>query len=386
MLTIYFKELKDAIRDSKTLMLSVLVPVAMIVGIIFFYENMIVKDVGKTYDIGVEHTIEAAALDWLNSMESIVVHQSEDPVLAAEKGEVRAALLFTSDFEKQLQAGQTIGVAIHADQTSQKSSEAVDILLREIERKQSDIVEQRLNRMGIEIEQIKPFETVVHSLHAGNETSLMMVSMLLSMVIMFSVMLGGFPIAIDMFAGEKERKTMEALLITPVSRMKLITAKWLAISTFSAAGGVFAILAFITATSLFTENLAAALDFGSQPVMLAVSALICILFFSMLFAAIQAMVSIYANNFKEAQNYLTPVMFIGMIPYFMLIGVSPNELTTVDFVIPFLNIYAFLKELIYGIFHIQSLILVVVSTFVFIAICFAAASWMFKKDKWVLGK
>ena len=240
--------------------------------------------------------------------------------------------------------------------------------------------------MGVALEQITPFQTTVHSLHAGNDASLALVSMLLSIVIIFSVMLGGFPIATDLFAGEKERKTMEALLITPVSRSKLITAKWLAISTLGAAGGVFALIAFVATTSLFTEKMAEALTLGTQPVMTIASALVCVVLFSMLFAALQAMISIYAKSFKEAQNYMTPVMFIGIAPYFMLMGVSPNELDAAHFITPFMNIHAFLKELIYGIFSVQSLVLTIGSTLAYMIICFAAAVWMFRKDKWVLGR
>lgn len=384
---IYRKELKDALRDRKTLLLSVLLPMVLIVGMIFFFEQLASDSrEGNTYAVGVESGAEQEALEWLNGIEFLDIQVSDDPVQAAENGEVRAAVIFQSGYAEQLRLGQPIQLEIYADQSSSKSSEAASILMEEIERVQAEIVGQRLMEIGVSLEQMIPFQTTLHSLHTGDEMSLMMVSMLLSLVIMMSVMLGGFPISTDLFAGEKERKTMEALLITPVSRSKLITAKWLAISTFGTVGGVFAIIAFLMTTFLLTEKVAEAFDFGAESIVLAVAAIAGVLFFALLFAAIQTMISIYAKSFKEAQNYLTPVMFLGMVPYFLLIGVSPNELAVVHFIIPFMNIFALLKELIYGIFNAQSLLLVSVSSIFFIAICFAAANWMFKKDKWVLGK
>jgi sodium transport system permease protein len=179
---------------------------------------------------------------------------------------------------------------------------------------------------------------------------------------------------------------MEALLITPVNRMKLIMAKWLTISTLGVISGGFSILAFGLITHLLTEKMASALQYEGQILSLLLSAMIGITLFSFMFATLQMMISIIAKTFKEAQNYLSPIMFLSLIPYFLLTGVVPNELTTLHFIIPFMNIYALLKELIYGIFSIQSILLVTGSSLVMVLIGFSLANWMFKKDKWVLGR
>jgi len=98
------------------------------------------------------------------------------------------------------------------------------------------------------------------------------------------------------------------------------------------------------------------------------------------------MISILSNTFKEAQNYISPVMFIALVPYFLLIGVAPHELESIHFLVPIMSIFALLKELIYGIFSWQHMLEVVTSSLLFMFIGFAIAYGMFKKDKWVIGK
>src|SRR5690625_7935966 len=79
-------------------------------------------------------------------------------------------------------------------------------------------------------------------------------------------------------------------------------------------------------------------------------------------------------------------MMVSMIPYFILIGVTPHELTNVYFIIPVMNIYALIKQLIYGIYDLTSVLLVVGSSAVFIAITFAIGEFMFSQGRWLLVK
>jgi sodium transport system permease protein len=201
-----------------------------------------------------------------------------------------------------------------------------------------------------------------------------------------SVLMGGMPAANDLFAGEKERKTMEALLMTPVNRLHLIVGKWLAIAVLSMISGIFSVVSFIVGVNVFTEKLKTALQLDQNIGFFTISLLAGIIFFALLISSLQMIISLLANNMKEAQNFITPITFIAMIPYFVLIRTSANELTKTYFMIPFVNIYALIKQLIYGIYDVTSILLVVGSSSIFIALSFLVAYGMFKKSKWVLGK
>ncbi|GAB2697661.1 ABC transporter permease [Paenibacillus thermoaerophilus] len=386
---IYLKELKDTLRDRKTLVLSILVPIVMIAAMSMLYEKLMndaTKEVPQV-TVGVSDQLQPDTLQWLSGLEGVKIVPSADPKAAATEGDVQVALDIPADFAAKLtQGGSAPAITLYADQSSANVSRAVDMLLRVLGEKQTELVQARVAAAGVNPELLKPFVTEVKTLTKDDDGSVTMISMLFSLAIVMAVMLGGFPAAIDLFAGEKERKTMESLLITPVSRMKLIVAKWLAISTLGAASGIFAILAFVVVTKSLTEKMAAALEFGDQTVQLLLSAVAAIILFALLFATIEMMISIVTKSFKEAQNFISPVMFLALVPYFLLVGQGANEMKTYYFAIPFMNIFALLKELMFGIFSAQNLLLVCGSTALFSAVCFAAAYVMFRKDKWVLGK
>ncbi|SDD76709.1 sodium transport system permease protein [Paenibacillus sp. UNCCL117] len=384
---IYKKELKDSFRDRRTLMLSIFLPVLLISGMSLLYENLFFREnAPAAAKVGVAQTIDEATWQWLSTMPDVELTRVADPQGAALEGEVQIALELTPDFASRLESGAAADVKIYADQSSMNVSRSVDLLKEQLADKERTLVDARLAASGVDPKQIQPFAVDVRQLQGGGEMSTMMISMLFSLIITLSVMLGGMPSATDLFAGEKERKTMEALLITPVSRLRLIAAKWLTISTLGTVSGIFSILAFVVVTKLLTERMAAVLDYEEGAAALLFSAVLGIVLFSALFAALQMIISIVAKSYKEAQSYMSPIMFVGMIPYFLLIGLAPNELTPAHFLIPFMNIFALLKELIYGIFSISSLLMVLGSSLLLIGLGFAAAYAMFKKDKWVLGQ
>ncbi|WP_159887280.1 ABC transporter permease [Paenibacillus puerhi] len=384
---IFKKELKDSIRDRRTLMLSIFLPVLLISGMSLLYENLFFREEQEvTAKVGIAQTTDEATWQWLSSMPGVEWTKLADPQEAAVKGDVQIALELAPDFAAKLEKGTPAEVKLYADSSSMNVSRAVDLLKERFTEKERALVETRLTKAGVDPQQVKPFVLDVRQLEGGGEMATMMISMLFSLIITLSVMLGGMPSATDLFAGEKERKTMEALLITPVSRLRLIVAKWLTISTLGTVSGIFSILAFVVVTKLLTERMATVLDYGEGTAALMLSAILGIVLFSALFATLQMIISIIAKSYKEAQSYMSPIMFVGMIPYFLLIGLAPNELTPIHFLIPFMNIFALLKELIYGIFSLSSLLLVLGSSLVLIGAGFAAAYAMFSKDKWVLGK
>ncbi|MGG5832876.1 ABC transporter permease subunit, partial [Bacillus pumilus] len=81
---------------------------------------------------------------------------------------------------------------------------------------------------------------------------------------MTSVISGALPAALDIVAGEKDRKSIEALFLTPASRLQILIGKWLAVSMFGILSGIVAIGMLLLSTLLFTEKLKQALNFGDQ--------------------------------------------------------------------------------------------------------------------------
>jgi len=385
--SVYKKEMLDSLRDRKTIILTIMIPIVMICAMVLFYENMLSgSNTAEGYRVAVADTFDEKSFEWLDELPNIEAFRSDDPEQAVNDGEAVAGLWADTGFLEQVMNGGTAEVKMTSDEGSMKGSEATSLLRRGLEALQETITADRLAAAGVDPLTIKPITITTVQLTDKDSNSLNFASILLPVLIIMSVMIGGQSSAVELFAGEKERKTMEALLMTPVSRGQLVLAKWLAIATLGFISGIFSVIGFAVIVSTMTELMKQALDFGSNGGRLLISALLCILLFSLLISAIQIIFSMLANSFKEAQTYFGPVMFIAMVPYILLMGVGVNELSTIHFLIPVMNTYALLKELVYGVFSIGNLVMTIISTAALVTVMYVIAAVMFSKDKWVLGK
>lgn len=384
---VYAKEMLDSFRDKKTILLSVIIPIIFSIGIVFFMDNILLSESPQDpIDVAVNDTADQAVIEWLGEVDSVNLHLSSTPIEDAKEGEVLVALEVEETFMEQVAQSDVPMIHVHADPTSSKADAVVSDVMNVFGEKQSEIVAANLATENVGMEKLQSFDVDVQALSGDDALSMYMISIIAQIVIVIAVLMGGLPASSDLFAGEKERKTMEALMMTPVNRLHILIGKWLTIATLGIMSGIFSVITLVVFVQLFTTNMKEALDLSSNVTYFLTSLSAGIVMFALLVASLQMILSLLANTMKEAQNYVSPIMMIAMIPYFLLIDVSPHELTNTYFVIPFMNIYALIKQLIYGVYDLTSILLVVGSSAVFIAITLGIGMIMFSKSKWVLGK
>jgi len=385
---VYVKEMIDTFRDRKTLFLSVLIPIIFSIGIVFFMDHILLADTpDKPVDVAINQTADQEVVDWMDEIDSVQLQKVSDPVQMGRDGDVLVAIDVQDDFIQVMEKGESPLVSIYAEPTSSKAENVVNGLMTMFTEKQGEIVASELQAADVNIEVLQPFGIDVQNLSGSDDgVSSFVISIIAQIVIVIAVMVGGLPASSDLFAGEKERKTMEALIMTPVNRIHILLGKWLTIATLGIMSGIFSVITLVVFVQLFTTNMKEALDLSNNVFYFTSSLIVGIIFFALLISALEMVISLFANTMKEAQNYVSPLMFLAMIPYFILIDVSPNEFTHTHFLIPFLNIYALIKQLVYGIYDITSILLVVGSSIVFILITLGIGMFMFSKSKWILGK
>lgn len=140
---------------------------------------------------------------------------------------------------------------------------------------------------------------------------------------------GAIQPAVDLTAGEKERGTMETLLISPAERSEIVVGKWLAVTLFGFSSVVWNVVWLTIAGVLFGEWLGA-------PVVNLPGVLGCVLLglpIAMLFSAVSIALGVFARSTKEGQYYLMPLMLVSMPLAFW--GMMPGtELTPTTSLIP----------------------------------------------------
>ncbi|MET1219504.1 MAG: ABC transporter permease subunit, partial [Glaciecola sp.] len=189
--------------------------------------------------------------------------------------------------------------------------------------------------------------------------------------------------ATDIGAGEKERGTLETLLISPVPRNQLVLGKFFTI----AFAGVTS--AMITVASLFVWGVVMSQGMAIKVLtefMGAISAIDFVLMFLMLvpvvaiFSAVLLSLSIYAKSFKEAQGYMTPLVFIVIVP--IIIAMLPGiKLEGIYAWIPLTNVALAIKELIKGTMDYMALLPIFLSTTVIAGLLIAFCAYWFKQEK-----
>ncbi|MDR4316914.1 sodium efflux ABC transporter permease NatB [Niallia circulans] len=381
---LFLKELKDSFRDRRTLLLSVFLPIIMMTGLTLFYEKLVSSDEGDTYQLAIPTNINEEMKANLAAYTNIELIDSDNPEKMVKDGDAQAAILIENGFSEKLSQGENTNIVLIGDSFSEKSSTLLSIVMNALNEYEKMVVTERLNEAGVKSSIVQPFSIKQQEISAEDPT-INLVAMLIPLILSLALGVGASPAAADLFAGEKEKKTMEALLMTPVKRSTLVISKWLTITTIGVLTGLITLLVVVLEIAFFTENLKNAVPVHDNFALIILFALVMTIIYSMLIASLLMITSIIGKTIKEAQSYSTPILLLTIFPMMLLSTTGINELTTNHFIIPFVNVFSTLKELIFGEIIYQHLLLTLGSNLVFIVISFLIGRMLFLKDKWVIN-
>jgi sodium transport system permease protein len=383
---IYLKEMKDSLRDRRTLLLSVFLPMLLMTGLTLFYEKLLSDNTGDTYNLAVHSSLGSEEKSLFNKTKNLKIKEFANPEQAVKDGDAQAYLEMDNEFLNKIKNGETASAAVFGDSFSQGSSFVMTAVESSLTALEKQVVSERLQTEGIDVNVIKPLDFKVKEINKSDEdaTAVNLLASFLPMMVAMAIALGSTPSATDLYAGEKDRKTMEALLITPVKRIHVLIAKWMTTATIGALAGIVSVIAAVLEIIFFTETLKKAFKFDSGVIEIIIIALVISVLYALFISAFQMVASIAAKTVKEAQNYIAPISMLAVFPTFLLSGVGLNELNTTHFLIPIVNMFALFKELLFGVVNYQNILLTSSSLLLSIIILFVVSRIMFIKDRWVL--
>lgn len=391
---VFKKEVRDIIRDKKTVITSILVP--MVLMPVF---NILVGGGVENLQRGITENVTIALAESSNTPDirtlveeriirsnpNIRLVDTDNPVEAVKKEEVRAVLDFEKDYAAKLAEGKTFEIRILYDQSKTKSEGAFSIVSEAIESLNRSIVEERLTALGLSAELLQPAEIVGSNVaEGGSSTGNMMILMILPLMISLLVSIGGIPAATDLVAGEKERNTFEPLLTTKPGRSSLLMGKYLTVAMFSLVS-VIAISAgmaigYILNPNMLTMGTGELGGFTMDP-LAGILLFIITIALGMTFTGLQIAISTYARSFKEAQTYMSFLIFAAMIPGYATMFMQPNDIQTFMFVLPVLNTIAAFKMILGGLMNYVNLLLALGTSVLYVAGTLWLAARLFNKEK-----
>lgn len=384
LLNIYLKEMKDSFRDRRTLLLTVFLPIIMMTGLTLFYENMVSDGEGEEYKLAVENSITPEVESIFVPFENISLLKSDNPEMTVESGEAQGALIVSSGFLNSIENGEEAKLTLIGDSFSQNSTILMGMVTEALDHYEKQIIANRLEAEGANLDLVHPFQVEQREI-SEEDPSIDLLAMLIPLILSIAIGVGSAPAAADLFAGEKEKKTMEALLMTPVNRATLLLSKWLTISSIGAIIGFVTLIVVSLEIFFLTEHLKKAVSFGdNMPIIISVCVLVIIVY-AMFSASLLMLTSIIGKTVKEAQSYSSPIMMIAVFPVMITTGIGINEFGFHHFAIPVLNLFSLLKELLFGIVDYEHIVLSLGSNLLLLVIVFIVCRILFLKDKWVMN-
>lgn len=358
------RELKDILRDKKTLFTMVVIPILLypllIIGMSVLMSAIMSSQAEKTYLVAFDT--------------DTAVEKEFETIFSENQEEIgyQIEIVDTGDYEEALDAEEIDAFVRETEEGSftlnylsakDKSSTAVSALGTAFNIYRENLREQKIEDAGLDVEaMLNPISFQREDLSSTEESVGNLIGSMMPFFIIVSILLGAIYPAIDVTAGEKERGTLETLLTLPVTNFEMIMSKFLAVSVIACVsamlnvfsmGGAMVFLVSSSMSSMADMNITIHYETFIPGILFT---LIVMVFFALLVTAVCMCTCVFAKSFKEANNYATPVMLIFMFGSYVTM-IPDMELTAQTAAIPIVNVALMVEGLFqfsynYGLFAI----------------------------------
>ncbi len=348
-LTVFLKEVKENLRDRRTLISAFLTgPLLGPLMLVMLLNITLTREIDKAEKplpvpvIGGEY-----APNLINALKSngiVPMAAIANPEVAVRKQDADVVLRIAPDFATAWPKGESVQVELIYDSSQRDANAAVERVSQLVESYARQQGAMRLVARGLSPGTAWPVASARRDQATAQARGALMFS-ILPYFFVLTIFMGGMYLAIDLTAGERERQSLEPLFANPVSRWKILAGKLAAICTFSAASLLISLAAFaVVGRFIPTEKLGMELDLGlrfSSHVLLLMVPLIVLL------AALQSMVAAFAKSYREAQTYLSLLMFVPVIPS-ILLSTMPIKSHDWMYAVPLLGQHLGIMQLLRG--------------------------------------
>lgn len=340
------KECLDARRDGKSLATTFLMPIlfaAMTLGSLFFFVSM--QEGSQDFSLpvkGGEHAPEL--VQWLEESGITVVVAPEDIHQSILQQEWDAVLQIPSTFGQHFRQQRSASVLLFADQSRTSSQAKIGRIRELVQHWSATTGALRLIARNVSPEIAHPIKISEVNVSSDERLAAKVLSGL-PLIIMLIAFVSGIGMSSDMAAGERERRSLEPLLINPVSHSTLIWGKCLAGVLVSIAISAIGVgMQFISIQFAPLAELGLSIELGFAEYITILLLLVPNIFLAV---AIQLLVSFAAKSFKDAQSYNSLVTLLPMIPGLYIIFNS-GAAETWQMLIPVLGPQVLLVDIISG--------------------------------------
>jgi sodium transport system permease protein len=354
--TIIKKELRDLVRDRRTMFFMIVFPAVIIPFLIGGVSKLTIsimkKEMDKTLTIAiVGGKYDSRLVEFIRNQDKLILittlseHQIKSQILDEM---IDGAIVIPNNAREYLSEKKQVELK-HYFRSGKGENINEKRLNRILEDYFSPLIEARYQSFSLDKAVFEPYVISKIDVATEQERFGKTIGTFLPYMFLLFCFSGAMYPALDLGAGEKERGTLETILTSPASQLEILTGKFIVVSFFGVMSVIFGLMGMLAAVNLNSEIPAEIITIamtilGAKPIFLMLSLLFPIALF---FAAFLLSISFYAKTFKEAQSIMGPLNILIIIP--IMIGMMPGiTLEASTAWIPILNVSLAMNDIIAG--------------------------------------
>lgn len=393
MWTIYLKEMLELVRDRKTFIFTVFIPIfampLIFTGFGYLSSSMFrhANTAELTYSIfGQQNAPQLSARFAREKGFREVKLAGPDEIKAAIADDrIKFALVIPDGFDDKLARQQQAAVALHYNNAT-----PIDVtrkrVMAVIHAQNSALREQVLLALGLSQNQLRfaldPIKLEEHSTADKREQMGALFGGFLPYILLMVCLMAAMYPAIDTAAGEKERGTLETLLLAPVPRSAIVMAKFLVLFTIGLTSALLMVASLGLLLFFFGHAIEGNLAMMLHAIGVADLAMVALMLIptAAIFASILLAISVYAKSYKEAAGLISPLIIVTILPTIvaLLPGVEMNWFWAM---VPLTNVSLAMKELVKGTMDYRMFSVILLSTTVTAGAMLALCRWWFNREQ-----
>ena len=354
--SIFKKELIDVLRDRRTLMFMVVIPILitplLVIGSIKFQEYQNKKSEEKILKIAYINDSEDSLTKQLLSDQKgvkIIEGVSLDSIESYIKSDsLQGGVYLGEGFLKKIKTNSSGDVKIYY-KSSDLMSKSKKRMQAALDIHKEKIIAERLKKLNVDGQILEPITITNIDMATAKETLGKAIGGFIPYVLVMFIFLGAMYPAIDLGAGEKERGSLETLLSSPATKFEITMGKLLVVSLTGIVSGLVSVLG-ISSSLFFIDKIPVQIQETIleliNPLMI-FSIIILMIPIAIFFESMLLSISFYARSFKEAQSLMGPLNMVIIVPLFLSLGPG-MEMDHATALMPLINVGLLTKEILAG--------------------------------------
>ena len=365
---VFRKELLEVLRDKRTLFATLILPVLLypllIVGFnsIMTRQTEVLQEQGATIAVmdSTNNDVSRKLVADMSRIENYTfVPYSASTAKLYEEKDIQAVVSIRDSIG--IDGTQFYKVYIQYDKSKDKGRIVFDKLKSSISETEKGIQKDQLAQSGMNPEFMELVSVRERDTSTAQKKMGMLLGMFLPYIMIIMLLTGASTVAADLVAGEKERRTLETLLVSSAARQELVFGKYLTIITLAMVNVIVNLFSISFSLKFMLANAATDMSGVQMPISAIIILLAAMIPLATFFAALLLSISTFSRNMKEARTYEQPILWVAMMMA-MISFLPAVEMNNLMALIPVVNIALLFKAVMINEYAVSHLLITIGST------------------------